>query len=34
MTFVSVFPVMVELRLSLLSLFPLVHLDSVKLEHF
>lgn len=33
-TFVSAFPIMVELRLSFLSLFPLVHLDSVKVEHF
>lgn len=33
-TFVSAFPIMVELRLRFLSLFPFVHLDSVKLVHF
>lgn len=32
--FVSAFHIMVELRLSLLSLFPLMHLDSFTLEHF
>lgn len=32
-TFVSAFPVMVGLSLSFLSLFPLGHLSSVKLEH-
>jgi len=34
MTFVSAFPIMVELRLSFLSVFRLVHLDSVKLKYF
>lgn len=33
-TFVSAFPIVVELRQSFLSLFPPVHLDSSKSEHF